>query len=93
MNEFDIFKNFENEEDFKMCDLTPNDIENLTKKSKTSEKFKEDYFNFYDDIKSHTKKEPQDWWFFCKKNKIFVRKTYFWYHKKEGGGKTCLNQF
>ena len=31
MNEFDVFKNFENEEDFKMCDLTPADIETLTK--------------------------------------------------------------
>lgn len=60
MNEFELFKIFENEEDFKMCDLTSTDIDRLTK-NKNNEKFKEEYFSFYDDIKSHTKKEPQDW--------------------------------
>ena len=62
MNEFDVFKKFENEEDFKMCDLTSDDVDNLVKdEKKTSQKFKDKYFDFYDDIKWHTRKGPQDW--------------------------------
>ena len=62
MNEIDIFKKFACDEDFKMSDLTSADLQEIFEENaKNSKKFKEKYFEFYDDIKSHTKKEPQDW--------------------------------
>lgn len=49
------------DEDFKMSDYTPEELEELINIFKnTNQKFKDDYFAFYDDVKSHTLKK-QDW--------------------------------
>ena len=60
------------DEEFKPCDFTVEELENITKeqkrpiKSKKSQKntdlqkFKANYFDFYDDIKSSSLKK-QDW--------------------------------
>lgn len=62
MNESDIFKHFGGDEDFKMSDFTSADLQEIFEEnSKNAKTFKQKYFEFYDDIKSHTKKEPQDW--------------------------------
>lgn len=61
MNEIDLFLKFNNDEEFKMYDFTPIEIEEMINKTNFSKNFKEKYFDFYDDIKSHTKKGPQDW--------------------------------
>ena len=62
MNEHDIFKRYQNDEDFKMCDLSSADLQEIFEENaKSSKNFKDKYFDFYDEIKSHTKSEPQDW--------------------------------
>ena len=62
MNEMDLFRKYDNNEDFKLCDLTPQDLQEIFEENEKSlNKFKNKYFDFYDDIKSHTKPEPQDW--------------------------------
>lgn len=62
MNSFDIFKKYENDEDFKMCDLSPQDLQEIfDQNAKSSANFKNKYFDFYDDIKTHTNPGPQDW--------------------------------
>ena len=49
------------DEDFKFSDYTPQELEELIDCFKNAnEQFKEKYFAFYDDIKSHTRKK-QDW--------------------------------
>lgn len=49
------------DEDFKMCDYTPDELEELINAFKNSnEKFKDEYFAFYDDVKSSSRKK-QDW--------------------------------
>ena len=57
-----LFKYLENfDEDFSMSDFTPeelNEIVNVNKK--TTQKFKENYFSKYNDVKSSSLKR-QDW--------------------------------
>ena len=51
----------EYDEDFKISDYSPEELDELIDRFKSSnEKFKDKYFAFYDDIKSHTLKK-QDW--------------------------------
>lgn len=57
-----IIKHIRNiDEDFKLSDYTVSELETMfnTKKN-TKKKFKDDYFAFYDDIKSSSLKK-QDW--------------------------------
>ena len=62
MNEMDLFRKYDNNEDFKLCDLTPQDLQEIfDENDKKLNKFKNNYFDFYDDIKTHTKSGPQDW--------------------------------
>ena len=50
------------DEDFKLCDFTPEELEKvLNRQSKSqNKKFKDDYFSFYNDVKSSSLKK-QDW--------------------------------
>ena len=49
------------DEDFKFSDYTPEELEELVDSFKNSnEKFKDEYFSFYDDVKSPSRKK-QDW--------------------------------
>ena len=49
------------DEEFKMCDYTPDELYELINQFKNSnEKFKDKYFAFYDDVKSPSRKK-QDW--------------------------------
>lgn len=50
----------EYDEDFKLCDLPNTNLKKYTTKNSKNTKFKEDYFAFYDDIKSPSLKK-QDW--------------------------------
>lgn len=62
MNEMDLFRKYDNNEDFKLCDLTPQDLQEIfDENDKKLNKFKNNYFDFYDDIKTHRKSGPQDW--------------------------------
>ena len=57
---FDILKYMQNfDEDFKMSDYTPEEIYEMIHKNET-EKFKDNYFSKYDDVKSSSLKK-QDW--------------------------------
>lgn len=54
-----VFEDFEGE--VSMSDFTVEELEQLTGYAqKDNTKFKRDYFDYYDDIKSHTLKK-QDW--------------------------------
>lgn len=49
------------DEDFKLSDYTPAELEELINAHKNSnQQFKDKYFGFYNDVKSHTLKK-QDW--------------------------------
>jgi len=49
------------DEDFKLSDFTPAELDQILKsRQKTNRKFKDDYFAFYDDVKSSSLKK-QDW--------------------------------
>lgn len=49
------------DEDFKLSDYTLEELDELINCFKTSkQQFKDNYFAFYDDVKSHTLKK-QDW--------------------------------
>ena len=51
----------EYDEDFKISDYTPDELDDIIQRFKTNnENFKDKYFSFYDDIKTHTRKK-QDW--------------------------------
>lgn len=57
MNDYDLMRMSDSlDEKIDLSEFTCEQIENLAK----SKKFKDDYFDFYDDIKTHTKKK-QDW--------------------------------
>lgn len=58
----DLFKYLENfDEDFSLSDFTPEELnEIVSKNKKVSQKFKDNYFSKYDDIKSETLKR-YDW--------------------------------
>lgn len=48
------------DEDFSFSDYTPHELYEMNKDSQSTKNFKEKYFDYYDDIKSHTNKK-QDW--------------------------------
>jgi len=49
------------DEEFKLCDIEIKDIKELNKTKKSSyNKFKEDYFTYYNDVKCSSRKK-QDW--------------------------------
>lgn len=49
------------DEDFKLCDFTPQELNELLKnKSSSNQKFKDEYFAYYNDVKSSSLKK-QDW--------------------------------
>ena len=51
----------EYDEDFKMSDYTPEELEQIINAYKSSnQKFKDQYFSFYNDVKSSSLKK-QDW--------------------------------
>lgn len=62
MNEYDIFKKFtHSDEDFKLSDLDNDDLQEIFNlNTQNQEMFKEKYFEFYDDVKSPSKKH-EDW--------------------------------
>jgi len=58
----EMMKYLENfDEDFSFSDFTPDELYEIRNKNKkASQKFKENYFNYYDDVKSMSLKK-QDW--------------------------------
>lgn len=62
MNEYELMKLSENEDEaINLYDFTPEQIEELKKmKSEALRVFKQNYFDFYDDIKDSSRKK-QDW--------------------------------
>lgn len=57
-----LFKYLENfDEDFSMSDFTPEELYEITKQNqKSAQKFKDEYFSKYNDVKSSSLKR-QDW--------------------------------
>ena len=60
MNERELMKLAESMEEFSMSDFTVQDLENLKGKSQSYDKYKQNYFDYYDDVKDRTLKR-QDW--------------------------------
>lgn len=50
------------DEEFKLCDFPPEELTQILnrKQKQKNQKFKDDYFAFYDDVKSSSLKK-QDW--------------------------------
>ncbi len=49
------------DEDFKISDYSPSELEELINNYKTgNQKFKDNYFSYYNDVKSSSRKK-QDW--------------------------------
>lgn len=59
MNEREMMKLAEKLEEFSMSDFTPEELEKMKQKP-TDKKFKEKYFEYYNDVKDKTLKK-QDW--------------------------------
>ena len=61
MNEREMMKLAETMEEFSMSDFTVQELEEMRKNNLSSyDKYKEKYFEFYDDVKDKTLKK-QDW--------------------------------
>ena len=61
MNEREMMKLAESMEEFSMSDFTVQELEEMSKNNLSSyNKYKEKYFEFYDDVKDKTLKK-QDW--------------------------------
>ena len=61
MNEREMMKLAESMEEFSMSDLTVQELEEMRKNNLSSyDKYKEKYFEYYDDVKDKTLKK-QDW--------------------------------
>ena len=60
MTERELMKLAESMEEFSMSDFTVQDLENLKGKSQSYDKYKQNYFDYYDDVKDRTLKR-QDW--------------------------------
>jgi len=55
MNEREMMKLAESMEEFSMSDFTVQELEEMSKNKLSSyDKYKEKYFEYYDDIKTHT---------------------------------------
>ena len=60
MTEREMFKLAEGLEEFSMSDYTVEDLEAMCKQKYSYDKYKEKYFEYYDDVKDRTLKK-QDW--------------------------------
>lgn len=60
MNEREMMKLAETLDEFSMSDYTVQDLENMKKSSVGYDKYKENYFAYYDDVKDRSLKK-QDW--------------------------------
>jgi len=61
MNEREMMKLAESMEEFSMSDFTVQELEEMSKNKQSSySKYKEKYFEYYDDVKDKTLKK-QDW--------------------------------
>ena len=61
MNEREMMKLAESMEEFSMSDFTVQELEEMRKNNLSSyDKYKEKYFEYYDDVKDKTLKK-QDW--------------------------------
>jgi len=61
MNEREMMKLAESLDEFSMSDYTVQDLENMRGKTKGGyDKYKRDYFDYYDDVKDRSLKK-QDW--------------------------------
>ena len=60
MNERDMMKLAESMEEFSMSDFTVQDLENMRNTAQGYDKYKQKYFDYYDDVKDRTLKR-QDW--------------------------------
>jgi len=61
MNEREMMKLAESMEEFSMSDFTVQELEEMSKNKLSSyDKYKEKYFEYYDDVKDKTLKK-QDW--------------------------------
>ena len=60
MTERELMKLAESMEEFSMSDFTIEDLERMSEDVDTYKKYKEKYFEYYDDVKDKTLKK-QDW--------------------------------
>ena len=60
MNEREMMKLAETMEEFSMSDYTVAELESMKKESASYAKYKQKYFDYYDDVKDKTLKR-QDW--------------------------------
>ena len=60
MNERELMKLAESMEEFSLSDFTVQDLESLRGKNQSYDKYKQNYFDYYDDVKDRTLKR-QDW--------------------------------
>ena len=82
MDKNKMIKQITLDEDFKLSDYSVDELETMFNvKKDTKQKFKNDYFAYYDDIKSSSLKK-QDWWFY-KENKSFKIKLIFFASDKK----------
>ena len=60
MNEREMMKLAESMEEFSMSDFTVQDLENMKGTHANYDKYKQKYFDYYDDVKDRTLRR-QDW--------------------------------
>lgn len=61
MNDYELMRASENcDEAIELNQFTPEQISQMAKQ-KSKSNFKQNYFDFYDDVKSHTLGTKQDW--------------------------------
>ncbi|MBE5738693.1 MAG: hypothetical protein E7354_03095 [Clostridiales bacterium] len=60
MNEREMMKLAETLDEFSMSDYTVAELEQMSNKGTSYDKYKEKYFEYYDDVKDKTLKK-QDW--------------------------------
>ena len=61
MTEYEILKHLEKcDEDIKLCDFSVDELNRLNGNVENYERYKEKYFEFYDDVNSSSLKK-QDW--------------------------------
>ena len=60
MNERELMKLAESMEEFSLSDFTVQDLESLKGKDKSYAQYKQNYFDYYDDVKDRTLRR-QDW--------------------------------
>ena len=60
MNEREMMKLAESMEEFSMSDFTVDEVRAMKNKSNSYDKYKQSYFDYYDDVKDRSLKK-QDW--------------------------------